>query len=263
MNSIRCKVLVIDDIADVRKTLAGTLRDCGYYVESAENETDAKSILRNESFDFIVLDIRLHGHEENDDSGLIFAKTLRKEKIRSKIIFITGTSVKASHIEAVIEYGVIAYVEKQGDWVRVVQNIIEKNFLKFDVFLCHNSEDKPMIRKVGKELIKRGLKPWLDEWELPPGQPWQPLLEQQIEKINSAAVFVGESGLGPWQEVELRAFLSQFVKRGCPVIPVVLRNAPTKPALPLFLSEMMWVDFRKTRPNPIRQLIWGITGKKY
>jgi len=60
----------------------------------------------------------------------------------------------------------------------------------FDVFLCHNGEDKASVKKIAEELKERGILPWLDEWELPPGRPWQPLLEKQIEKIKSAAVFV-------------------------------------------------------------------------
>jgi DNA-binding NtrC family response regulator len=263
MNNMPCKVLVIDDIEDVRNTVAGVLSDSGKYVKKASNEIGAKNILAKESFHFIVLDIRLRGDEENDDSGLKLAKALRRQGVRSKIIFITGRSVKASHIEAVIEYGVIAYIEKQGEWVDIVKNIIESHFSKFDVFLCHNSEDKRLIKQLNNRLIKRGLRPWLDEQELRPGQSWQTLLEQQIEQISSAAVFVGKSGIGPWQEMELRAFLSEFVRRKCPVIPVLLSNAPKKPVLPLFLREMTWVDFRKTDPDPMRQLIWGITGKKY
>jgi TIR domain-containing protein len=132
----------------------------------------------------------------------------------------------------------------------------------FDVFLCHNSDDKPDVKKIGKQLMERGILPWLDEWELPPGQPWQPLLERQIANIKSAAVFVGSAGVGPWQEHELRGFLSEFVSRQSPVIPVLLRNAPDKPELPLFLRAMTWVDFRIQDSNPLDRLIWGITGKR-
>ena len=68
----------------------------------------------------------------------------------------------------------------------------------FDVFLCHNSEDKPIVKNIGKKLKKEGLKPWLDEWELQPGMPWQVSVEEQIHEIRSAAVFVGKMGIGPW-----------------------------------------------------------------
>jgi len=43
--------------------------------------------------------------------------------------------------------------------------------MEFDVFLCHNSADKAAVKKIGERLMKDGLKPWLDAWELPPGRP--------------------------------------------------------------------------------------------
>ncbi|MEH2447722.1 MAG: GUN4 domain-containing protein [Nostoc sp.] len=132
---------------------------------------------------------------------------------------------------------------------------------QFDVFLCHNSKDKPEVEEFAHELEKQGIKPWLDKWELRPGLAWQSLLEEQIENIKSAAVFVGSSGLGPWQSTEMRAFLNEFVERGCPVIPVLLRNTPQQPKLPIFLKGHTWVDFR-TNTEAMENLIWGITGKR-
>ena len=130
---------------------------------------------------------------------------------------------------------------------------------KFDVFLCHNSQDKPEVIKIARQLQQQGLKPWLDVWELPPGISWQERLEEQIEQIQSAAVFVGNSGFRPWQKREMRAFLSEFVERGIPVIPVLLEDAPKKPKLPIFLKSFVWVDFRHSESNPMGRLIWGIT----
>jgi len=133
---------------------------------------------------------------------------------------------------------------------------------QFDVFLCHNSKDKPQVKQIAEQLQQYDLKPWLDIWELPPGRSWQRLLEKQIEQISSAAVFVGEDGFGPWQKQEIYGFLSEFVDRDCPVIPVLLPNAPTKPELPVFLRGLTWVDFRISDPDPMYRLRWGITGKK-
>jgi WD40 repeat protein len=132
--------------------------------------------------------------------------------------------------------------------------------MDFDVFLCHNGIDKPAVKKIGEQLKEQGLLPWLDVWELRPGLPWQRALEEQIEHIKTVAVFVGKDGMGPWQQMELEAFLREFVRRGCPVIPVLLDYAPEKPQLPIFLRGMTWVDFRKPGPEPMENLIWGITG---
>jgi hypothetical protein len=132
----------------------------------------------------------------------------------------------------------------------------------FDVFLCHNSEDKPAVRDIAQKLAARNIKPWLDEEQIRPGTSWQTSLGQQIESIKSAAIFVGESGLGPWQNQEIQALLNQFVKRECLVIPVVLTSAKTTPDLPWTLANLHYVDFRVTHLDPLKQLIWGITGEK-
>jgi hypothetical protein len=132
----------------------------------------------------------------------------------------------------------------------------------FEVFLCHNSADKPEVRRVAKLLKASGIRPWLDEEQLRPGLPWQVALEEQIATIGSTAVFVGASNLGPWQSMELRAFLDEFVRRRSPVIPVLLPNATSPPDLPLFLRQMTWVDFRKDDKRALKLLAWGITGNK-
>jgi TIR domain len=132
----------------------------------------------------------------------------------------------------------------------------------FDVFLCHNSEDKPAVREISRTLTQKNIRAWLDEDEIRPGTSWQTELGRQIESIRSAAVFVGASGLGPWQSQEIQALLSQFVKRQCPVIPVVLPSAKTTPDLPWTLANLHWVDFRDTTRDALEQLVWGITGVK-
>ncbi|MEM9537768.1 MAG: toll/interleukin-1 receptor domain-containing protein, partial [Cyanobacteria bacterium P01_E01_bin.45] len=71
------------------------------------------------------------------------------------------------------------------------------NDAEFDVFLCHNSEDKDAVIEIAEQLEACGVRPWLDEWELRPGLSWQFALEQQIGQIATAAVFVGETGIGP------------------------------------------------------------------
>jgi serine/threonine protein kinase/GTPase SAR1 family protein len=136
----------------------------------------------------------------------------------------------------------------------------------FDVFLCYNPADQVAIIDIGKRLKEQGILPWLDKWELQPGRSWQRSLEQQIGQIKSAAVFVGKEGIGPWQQQELEVFLREFVKRDCPVIPVILSDAPQKPELPLFLESIRWVDFHEQAPaqdlDPMGLLIWGIRGER-
>jgi hypothetical protein len=94
----------------------------------------------------------------------------------------------------------------------------------FDVFLCHNSEDKPAVREIAQQLVEEGIEPWLDEADIKSGIFWDTAIGQQIETVKSAAAFVGQHGVGPWQRREIIALLDRFDRRGCGVIPVILAS---------------------------------------
>ena len=132
----------------------------------------------------------------------------------------------------------------------------------FDVFLCHNTIDKPQVRLIAEQLQSNGLTPWFDEWEARPGFPWLDVLQEQIAQVKAAAVFIGANGIAPWQQMTIDALLREFAYRQCPVIPVILTGTLETPQLPAFLEGITWVDFRDSQPDPMQQLQWGITGKR-
>ena len=132
---------------------------------------------------------------------------------------------------------------------------------RFDVFLSHNSKDKPAVRQLGEELKARGLAVWLDEWELVPGRPWQEAIEEIVRTTCAAAVLVGKDGIGPWQDREMRGCLSEFADRRLPVIPVLLPGARKKPRLPIFLKQFTWVDLRNgITQDGLDRIVCDITG---
>jgi hypothetical protein len=132
----------------------------------------------------------------------------------------------------------------------------------YDVFLCYNTRDRERVKVIGEQLKDVGILPWLDIWEIRPGTRWQKELTKQLKSIKSAAVFIGQKGPGPWQELEVESLLGQLAKRKCPVIPVVLEGRVGQPQLPSFLNVLHIVDMRQLDPDPFQQLVWGITGEK-
>jgi formylglycine-generating enzyme required for sulfatase activity len=133
----------------------------------------------------------------------------------------------------------------------------------FDVFLSHNSKDKPAVRKLATELRARRLRVWLDEDCLLPGELWQKGLERVIGTARAGAVLVGRDGFGPWEDMEMQALLSQFVRRGLPVIPILLAGAPQTPELPPFLAQFVWSDLRDgLTTEAIDRLVAGIRPRR-
>lgn len=132
----------------------------------------------------------------------------------------------------------------------------------YDVFLCYNSKDRDQILDIARRLKERGVRPWLDIWEIPPGTRWQKELERHLASIRSAVVFVGPKGPGPWQELEVESILLQLARRGRPIIPAILEGRRGRPRLPAFLNLWHLVDMRERDPDPFEQLVWGITRQK-
>jgi TIR domain len=133
----------------------------------------------------------------------------------------------------------------------------------YDVFLSYRSIDRAMVEQIANWLREQGLTVWFDKWKLRPGLPWQEALEQALQCSKSIAVFVGQGNLGPWEIPEMRAALSEQVRRRCPVIPVLLPGSEAAPEIPMFLRGNQWVDLRIGWPNEGGvNLLWGITGKE-
>ncbi|MDX2229433.1 MAG: GUN4 domain-containing protein [Leptolyngbyaceae cyanobacterium bins.349] len=135
---------------------------------------------------------------------------------------------------------------------------------RFDVFLCHNSREKTEVEKIRTQLMQKGINAWLDKYDFEPFRPWQVQLEEIIPRIEVAAIFLGASGIGPWSDLEMRAFLEEFTRRGIRMGLVILPGCPNSliKEVPIFLRSFHWVDFRQLDPDPMEQLIWGITGRK-
>jgi hypothetical protein len=102
---------------------------------------------------------------------------LKKQKLRPSVL--------------VILRAIEAMVELLGSASRANENVLsyltfteslsaQSSADRFDVFLCHNSKDKPAVRKVARSLEARKIRPWLDEEQLRPGLAWQVALEDQI-----------------------------------------------------------------------------------
>ena len=58
---------------------------------------------------------------------------------------------------------------------------------KYDVFLSHGAKDKPIVRDVAERLRKDGLRVWLDEWILKPGDHVQAKIEEGLEQSRVLA----------------------------------------------------------------------------
>ena len=137
---------------------------------------------------------------------------------------------------------------------------------RFDVFLSHNSRDKPVVERVGEKLRRGGIEPWLDKWHLTPGGQWQDELAGALRACSACAIFVGPHGLGDWVREEMAVALDRAAKdRGFRLFLVLLPGLPEPfdaTSLPPFLSTRTWVDLRQGIEDArgIQSLISAVKG---
>jgi len=136
----------------------------------------------------------------------------------------------------------------------------KEDVVEYDVFLSYHWPDRDAVRSIAQQLRNRGLRPWMDERQLRPGIAWQPELEEIIARVPAAAVVIG-ARRGPWQTMEIHAFNQQYATRGCVIVPVMLPDANTAD-LSIFLQGLTWVNLAVPEPDPIDQLVWGVTGQQ-
>lgn len=134
----------------------------------------------------------------------------------------------------------------------------------FDVFLAYNSQDMSQVRALVQELRRRNLRPWIDEEQVPPGQPFQDVIQLAIANVKAAIILIGSGGLGQWQIMELRSITQQAIEAHIPVIPVLLPDVGSIPDGLLFLKQFNWVKFNRNvaEVEALDRLEWGITGHK-
>ena len=141
---------------------------------------------------------------------------------------------------------------------------MESNAPSYDVFLSHNSADKPAVEAIAIRLRNEaGLRAFLDKWHLTPGKSWQRELSDALDSSATIAVFFGPDGQGPWHNQELQRALNHAVRSRDEyrIIPVLLPGAAPE-QIDGFLELRTWVDFRTGLDDEAawERLLAGIRG---
>ncbi len=116
---------------------------------------------------------------------------------------------------------------------------------KLRVFLCHASQDKPIVRDLYQRLLAESwIDPWLDEERLLPGQDWNLEIEKAVESSDAVIVCVSSTSVAKegYVQKELRQVLNIALEKlegAIFVLPVRLDDCP----LPRQLRDRQSLDY--------------------
>jgi two-component system nitrogen regulation response regulator NtrX len=200
MNSI----LVVDDEAEIRKSLRGVLEDEGFKVSVADSGEACLEAVRSRSFDVVLLDIWLRGMD-----GLQTLEKLREVENAPEAIMISGHGTIETAVRAT-KLGAFDFVEKPLSVERIL-------------ILIKNAIEAKRLRDENREYRKQLLAKSVIVGESIPMKA----LRQQIGLMaptNGRVLIYGESGTG--KELVARAIHAQslrkdklFLELNCAAIP--------------------------------------------
>src|SRR5687768_13006807 len=113
----------------------------------------------------------------------------------------------------------------------------------YDVFLSHNSRDKPRVRALAERLRAAGLRVWFDEWVIGPGDDIYLAIERGLEAARVQVLCLSPAALGSeWVTLERSTVLFRDPSNaGRRFIPLLLADCE----LPDALRRYKYVDFRR------------------
>ena len=123
----------------------------------------------------------------------------------------------------------------------------------YDVFLSHNSQDKPQVRKLAERLKRAGLLVWFDDWVIKPGDDIYLAIEWGLEASRVQVLCLSPAALGSeWVALERSTVLFRDpTNAGRRFVPLLLADC----TLPDTLRRYKYVDFRQETPAAFDELL--------
>lgn len=142
-NSANAKILIVEDDPEIGNLLALTVQENGMIPTVAEDGHVAFSLLRNNDFDLIILDVMLPGED-----GLSICRRIRSQKT-TPIILLTALGEEVDRIIG-LEFGADDYVTKPFSPREVVARI--RSLLRRASYGLVNSSAQRKLRFEGWQI---------------------------------------------------------------------------------------------------------------
>jgi len=122
-------------------------------------------------------------------------------------------------------------------------NELNSDTKELKAFLCHSSEDKPVVRELYSRLRQDGVNPWMDETDILPGQDWDMEIRQAVRNSDAILVCLSSTSVGKegYVQKEIKFALSisdEKPEKTIFIIPIKLDdcNVPDR------LKKWQWIE---------------------
>lgn len=207
------KILVVDDHAAARKSVAEIMTALGFDVQALSSASEALAFLQDQTVDLVFTDLMMPGMD-----GLQFIQALNQRRIQSQVVMFTAHGSVDTAVRA-MKLGAFDYVEKPFT-LEQLEDVAARALRQRDVLQRDRSTE--------------------DDWEMIGQSPQMEKLKQRIRQVaatDETVLIAGESGTG--KELVARAIHQWSPRQSMPWVAV---NCP---ALSPQLMESEWFGHEK------------------
>lgn len=208
------KIFIVDDDEFSLENISLSLNSKEYEITTTGDSEDALRLLKNNTYDIAILDLKLQG-----TTGLDIIEKIKDDKKLTKFILITGYSEEDAFIKA-NRIGVSEILKKPYDDFQLHSTI--KRLLHIKALEEENIAFKEKIEKENTVLKEQFNKSFDHEQNIMVGE--SPQLKDSLNKAKSVAEYsintliVGETGTG--KELLARYIQRNGARNNHPFIPV-------------------------------------------
>jgi hypothetical protein len=131
--------------------------------------------------------------------------------------------------------------------------ITQPSEVKSRTFICYSHQDSPFVDRLVRDLSSKGIKPWLDKWEIKVGDSITDKINEGIRQNDYLIIVLSKTSVkSEWVKRELNAALMrELKKRAVVVLPLLLEDCD----IPPLIADKKYADFRQSYEAGFAELL--------
>lgn len=203
-------------------------------------DSKAKIEINDKVIDFFGLREKPEHHSDYFHRPRLPEIPLPKEISECETIYcwplLSGTLLRNN--TQVLKIAIDKYVRWDIDYLGILVNMKRQQ----QIFISHNWNDKPIARRLARDLSAKGIGVWIDEAEIKLGDSLIAKIRDGIDKVDYLIVLLSKYSIeSEWVKKEVEIAMNQEIEgKRVKVVPILLDNVD----LPGFLKGKLYGDLR-------------------
>jgi hypothetical protein len=124
------------------------------------------------------------------------------------------------------------------------------------IFICYSRKDENFVLKLAKNLKRKGIPVWLDQWDIPYGADWNRTIDETLKECTRLLLILSPSSVG---SDDVQGEWLSALDEGKAIVPILYRSC----RIPARLKSIQYIDFTSHSPDDkeaIEQILKALRG---